>query len=666
MKQNSEQPNLATMPNRYRPLKASYRYPFSSLAHRLCTGIVMLALLSVSTSVISATKNPQLEKAKKLVRTRHYDEAAQLYRKLAEGGNAEAQYRLANMLRSGIGIQKDIQSAVVWFRKSAEQGYKEAEYTLATLYDSGTGVAQDQNQARIWYERAAKHGHRKAISALKRLAEKDDHLQKQPKNILAEQFRHAARQGNLKKLQKLLKTDPRIIDMTDENGRTALIEATIENHPDIVRWLLSRHADIDHANRFGDTALHIAATNGFVKIVDLLARNHANLNVQDKNGNTALILATLADHPNIVRLLLSRHADFNLMNHGKETPIQIATDKKRKEIVRLLQQFGATLPRKKATKTLNLKNLPVEDPLYTGWPPLAIAAWRGQHDFVDKLIVNQPEQINQQDKEGFTPLMRAVMKNRLKSVKALLTAGAEVNLVNRQGRSALHYAVELPSTAITRLLLKKGAKSSFSDRNGNTPIHLTVQENRPKQLSLLLKAGAAGVIDKANKSGKTPLVLAVEKNLPGMVEMLLDAGADPEQTTRNRRSLVQLAAEHGGTEILALLKKHGVSLTAPVVTGNTPLMLATANGHVETMAYLIQNGVDVNERNAQDNSALIIAAMTNQTEAALLLLRHNAKPGLRNNKRERAIDFAKQHHNQTLIRLLKIQKKKGDFLDFFK
>jgi Sel1 repeat-containing protein len=50
-------------------------------------------------------------------------EVVKKYRKAAEQGHAEAQYRLGSCYREGFGVQQDDAEATKWYRKAAEQGY---------------------------------------------------------------------------------------------------------------------------------------------------------------------------------------------------------------------------------------------------------------------------------------------------------------------------------------------------------------------------------------------------------------------------------------------------------------------------------------------------------------------------------------------------------------
>lgn len=87
-----------------------------------------------------------------------YSEAAKWYRKAAEQGNAEAQYRLGYMYHLCYGFATDYSEAMKWYRKAAEQGYVRAQCNLGLMYHNGNGVAKDLNEAKRWYQKAADQG----------------------------------------------------------------------------------------------------------------------------------------------------------------------------------------------------------------------------------------------------------------------------------------------------------------------------------------------------------------------------------------------------------------------------------------------------------------------------------------------------------------------------
>ena len=65
------------------------------------------------------------------------------YRKLAESGDAVAQYIFGDSYLNGYGVDRDEEEAVKWFRKSAEQGYSMAQYKLGKCYFEGLGVGKN-------------------------------------------------------------------------------------------------------------------------------------------------------------------------------------------------------------------------------------------------------------------------------------------------------------------------------------------------------------------------------------------------------------------------------------------------------------------------------------------------------------------------------------------
>ena len=70
--------------------------------------------------------------------------------KLAEQGNAEAQYKVGEMYETGKGSTKDLTQAQDWYEKAAKQGHKKAEYRLLLLDISKNGLTDtSKNQLNI-------------------------------------------------------------------------------------------------------------------------------------------------------------------------------------------------------------------------------------------------------------------------------------------------------------------------------------------------------------------------------------------------------------------------------------------------------------------------------------------------------------------------------------
>ena len=113
------------------------------------------------------------------------------------------------------------------------------------------------------------------------------------------------------------------LDATDGDGRTALMNATIENKPDFIMWLIKKGATINHQDRIGYSALHFAAEQNSSDLTKLLLDNGANPNLQDIHGNiplwTAMFNSKLAIS-DTVRLLIKHKSNYELVNNYGKTP----------------------------------------------------------------------------------------------------------------------------------------------------------------------------------------------------------------------------------------------------------------------------------------------------------------------------------------------------------
>jgi TPR repeat protein len=101
-----------------------------------------------------------------------YVEASEVFRALAEQGDAKAQFNLAQMYSNGQGVVQDHRLAVRWWRRAAEQGDPDAQMNVGVSYGFGQGVAQDYVQAHMWCDLAAAQGYERAAEYLEHVSAK--------------------------------------------------------------------------------------------------------------------------------------------------------------------------------------------------------------------------------------------------------------------------------------------------------------------------------------------------------------------------------------------------------------------------------------------------------------------------------------------------------------
>ncbi|HUV65057.1 MAG TPA: tetratricopeptide repeat protein [Sedimentisphaerales bacterium] len=102
---------------------------------------------------------------------RDYATAFREFKPLAEKGDADAQYNLARMFYSGLGVRSNVGEAVKWWRRAAEQGHVKAQFRLGDIFFHGFGVPKNYGEAAKWWRRSAEQGHVDAQSGLGMLYE---------------------------------------------------------------------------------------------------------------------------------------------------------------------------------------------------------------------------------------------------------------------------------------------------------------------------------------------------------------------------------------------------------------------------------------------------------------------------------------------------------------
>jgi TPR repeat protein len=80
-----------------------------------------------------------------------YSRAAASFRKAADRGEAEAQFKLALMYEEGRGVARDDRQAVKWYLKAAEQDHALAQLRLGKMLFAGRGTNRDNVEAYKWF-----------------------------------------------------------------------------------------------------------------------------------------------------------------------------------------------------------------------------------------------------------------------------------------------------------------------------------------------------------------------------------------------------------------------------------------------------------------------------------------------------------------------------------
>jgi len=123
----------------------------------------------------------------------------------------------------------------------------------------------------------------------------------------------AARDGDLKQVEALVKAHPDLVNSIDEKyGQTPLHIAAFNDRMDVAKVLLAAKADVNAKAKNGSTPLHLAAAKGNKDMVELLLDNKADVNAVDNDGWSPFHSAVVWEHKDI--------QDFLSQHDGKDLP----------------------------------------------------------------------------------------------------------------------------------------------------------------------------------------------------------------------------------------------------------------------------------------------------------------------------------------------------------
>jgi ankyrin repeat protein len=157
----------------------------------------------------------------------------------------------------------------------------------------------------------------------------------------------AARKGDVKKVQTLLQSDPKLIADKDSRGDTPLHSAALHGELAVARVLIDAGADVNAKNNYGaftpEELWKVISSSNHQDPVVLLAVH--GIDAKDMlNGYTPLDLAMFAArHKELVQLLVSKGANVNAMAASGATPLFWAVFRDQKDDAAFLLDHGANV-----------------------------------------------------------------------------------------------------------------------------------------------------------------------------------------------------------------------------------------------------------------------------------------------------------------------------------
>jgi quinoprotein dehydrogenase-associated probable ABC transporter substrate-binding protein len=209
-----------------------------------------------------------------------------------------------------------------------------------------------------------------------------------------------------------------------------------------------------------------------------------------------------------------------------------------------------------------------------------------------KFLVSKGADVNKTDSQGWTPLQSAARTRHDKMADLLVSLGADVNTGDP---TPLVTAVMRDHVPTVKVLLGHGAEIEKPGQDGFRPLPLAIAEDKYESAKALLEAGA-DVNTPTGDDGLTPLMIAAGQTSPAEGAMFVPGSTRP-------------------TDIANLLIERGANVNAQSKSGVTALMIAATHNNPPMIGILIEAGADVTLKNNLGQTAADIAERNGNLEA---------------------------------------------------
>lgn len=501
---------------------------------------------------------------------------------------------------------------------------------------------------------------------------------------------YACRRGNIEVARELLSLGASV-NMQSSRGRSAMHEAIIHEHNDMVNLLLSaktlgQSIDVNLKYTRGNsrTPLMMAIRcrdESRQMAYALLKHPEIDINLVDQYGDTALSLATWEDSQELLDAILScKNVDVNSIEKvGGRSPLISAAEQGKEGMVTSLLNNKASI---------DLKD--------RRGGTAAFRAVEGGHAATLEVLMKHNTDIFIKDEEGRTLMHRAAEKNQCNILQTLKVRGLDVNAVDKYGMTPLHRACELDHLEVGELLLEMGADSTIQDSAQRTPFTAAWQFRNTDLIDICLQKGSSGqtnggqstntmdlpiwslaslnnltLLNAAVKTRaydflvkqvgteRTALHCAILSNSDEtaykVLELLLDSPSRIflNEADRNKSTPLHLTAEKQHLDCTRLLLSKNPKLNEKDSFGRTPLFQAFVNRHLNVAIALVEAGAEIEIASRVDKEQLLFSAIElGNTKAVENLMKCGADHISPDEYGRTPKSLAKKLNNEAILRVM--------------
>lgn len=226
---------------------------------------------------------------------------------------------------------------------------------------------------------------------------------------------------------------PNYVSKTGENALHSI--ARRAGTKDIVTYFLEKGVDVNQKDKDGNTPFfNAAASNIDVETLRLLLPKVKNINDKNAAGASPLALAVRSNTSAVVRFLLESGADIHTTDNNGNSLVSYLFDSYSS---RQAKEFQPKI------KVLEEKGLAIATPLQDGNTLYHLAVAKNDLALVKWVHENYKVDVNTKNKEGLTPLHKAIMIAKNDDIiKYLISIGADKKIATNFDETTFDLASE--------------------------------------------------------------------------------------------------------------------------------------------------------------------------------------------------------------------------------
>ena len=385
------------------------------------------------------------------------------------------------------------------------------------------------------------------------------------------------------------------INFKGSNERNCLHIAALYGHLNLCKTLIDRYSfDVNMTDNEGWTALHFSAKNGSYELVRYFAEMGIDINQSTSDKMNCLHIAALYGHLNLCKILKDKHY-FDVDTAAKDgwRVIHFSVRSGCYELVRYFVDKGSNI----YLKTNDGKNC------------LHIAALSGDVNLCRTLIQKHNFDVNMTDNDGCTALHFSARNGSNELFTYFSNMSININLENNDGRNCSQIAIIYGNENLFKRLIDKfDFNVNFTDNYGWTALHFCAKNGSYELFTFFVKMGTD--INLKTKNGRNCLHIAALYGHFDFCKILTDKHKfDVLMADNDGWTALHFLAKTGSYEFLTYFFDIKTDIYLKTNDGKNCLHIAASNGHLNLCKTLIdKHNFDVHMVDNERWAALHFAA----------------------------------------------------------